>query len=67
MKPEYKDTIQGLADQHIGLVDLDEAIPFDIYDLFEQVTGNTYRVSNESDELLILDIANYFETLTKDS
>lgn len=67
MKQEYKDTIQGLADQHIGLVDLDEAIPFDIYDLFEQVTGYPYMVDNWLDELLILDIANYFEKLTKDS
>ena len=47
--------------KHKGAVDLDNGVPFDIYDLFEQVTGRDYNPESHNDELLILEIADAYE------
>ena len=42
-------------------VDLDESVPYDIYDLFAHVTGRDYDYRSENDELAILEYAHAFE------
>lgn len=46
---------------HDGEVNLDEGIPFDIYNLFELTTLEDYDGSKIEHELLILEIARAFE------
>ena len=47
--------------RHKGVIYLDNGVPFDIYDLFEQVTGRDYNSESHNDELLILEIADAYE------
>ena len=42
-------------------VDLDEGVPFDIYDLFARVTYRDYNHRSPDDELTILSYARAFE------
>ena len=50
-----------LGESHTGPLDLDNAVPFDIYELFERVTYRYYDHESEEDEHLILDVANAYE------
>lgn len=52
--------IERLRSENPGPNDLDNAIPFDIYALFLEVTGRDYDGS-PADELHILDVAAAFE------
>lgn len=58
---EYMADAIALRGAYIGPVDLDNAIPFDIYELFATITNRDYSGSR-ADESLILDIANAYET-----
>lgn len=47
--------------RHKGVIYLDNGVPIDIYELFEQVTGRDYNPESHNDELLILEIADAYE------
>lgn len=46
-------------------VDLDAAVPLDIYALFSEVTGRDYDSESHHDELTVLEYAHAFETAAR--
>lgn len=54
-----------LGYRHEGELDLDNGVPFDIYELFEMTVGRDYGEDIANDELLILDIAAAYEEAAK--
>lgn len=61
----YLVTASELGREYKGIIDLDNGIPFDIYELFCEVTNRDYNHESHGDELLILDIALAFEEARK--
>lgn len=63
---EYKAIASEMGRKHTGPLDLDESIPFDIYQLFEAVTDRYYDADSHADELLILEIASAYESAAEE-
>lgn len=62
LDPQGQLIAAALAQRYIGTeIDLDESVPFDIYDLFKIVTGRDYNCMSNDDELTILEYASAFE------
>lgn len=54
-----------LGKAYKGVVDLDNGVPFDIYELFYKVTGRDYNHESYGDGSIILYIAQAFEEAKK--
>lgn len=59
---KYTPDAAHMGRKYPGPVNLDNASPMDIYELFEKVTGYDYGDNLRVDELLILSIASAYET-----